>query len=145
MATTWILIAHRSGARVYQTLATNAGLTLVDNIEHAQGRLQNHELETDRPGRSHDSLGDQRHGMSTEQSPTEHLAIGFAAELAARMKTAHEAKRFDKLVLVAGPKFLGHLRDELDKHTAAAVSASLNKDLGEIPEHELATHLTGVL
>ena len=67
------------------------------------------------------------------------------SDLAARMKTAHEAKRYDRLVLVAGPKMLGHLRDALDKQTAAAVSASLDKDLGEIPEHELAAHLTGVL
>lgn len=145
MTTTWILIAHRSGARVYESRAAHAGLTLVDNIEHAQGRLQSHEIDADRPGRSHDSLGGQRHGMSNEQSPTEHLAVAFAADLAARMKTAHEAKRYDRLVLVAGPKMLGHLRDALDKQTAAAVSASLDKDLGEIPEHELAAHLTGVL
>ena len=37
----------------------------------------------------------------------------IARELAARMKSAHEAKRFDKLALVAGPKMLGHLRDAL--------------------------------
>ncbi len=145
MATTWILIAHRSGARVFEAQPPHRSLTLLEHIDHPQGRLQSQELDSDRPGRSHDSLGGQRHGMSSEQSRTEHLAVAFAAELAARLKTAHEAKRYEKLVLVAGPKMLGHLRDALDRQTAAVVSASLDKDLGEIPDHELASHLTDVL
>ncbi len=145
MANTWILVAHRSGARIFETRAGAGQLTLVENIDHAIGRLQPHELESDRSGRSFDSMGDHRHGMSKEESPTEHLAVEFASQLAAQMKSAHEAKRFDKLVLIAGPKLLGHLRDALDKHTAAAVSASLDKDLGETPAHELPAHLAGVL
>ena len=145
MANIWILVAHRSGARIFETHAGAGQLTMVENIDHAAGRLQPHELESDRSGRSFDRMGEQRHGMSREESPTEHLAVAFAGDLAARMKTAHEAKRFDKLVLVAGPKMLGHLRNALDKHTAAVVSASLDKDLGETPEHELPAHLAGVL
>jgi len=145
MATTWILVAHRGGARIFENRSGERDLNLVESIDHAVGRLQAHELESDRSGRSFDRMGDQRHGMGKEESPTEHLAVGFARELAARMKSAHEAKRFDKLALVAGPKMLGHLRDALDKHTAAVVSASLDKDLGETPEHELPAHLAGVL
>jgi protein required for attachment to host cells len=144
MATTWILVAHRSGARLFESRGDRA-LLPVESIDHPAGRRRPHELETDRPGRSFDRMGGQRHGMSKEDSPTEHLAVEFAAELAAHLKSAHEAKRFDRLLLVAGPKLLGHLRDALDKHTAAAVGGSLDRDLGETPDAELPAHLAGLL
>ena len=145
MSTTWILIAHRSGARVFSTTGGATALTAVDDIEFAEGRLRPREIDADRPGRVHDRMGGQRHGMSSEQSPTEHLAVEFANALAARLKTAHEAKQFDALVLVAGPKFLGHLRNALDARTAASVKATLDKDLGEIADNDLPGHLRTVL
>lgn len=145
MNTNWILVAHRSGARVFASKGPQSALTLVDDIEHEQGRLRPREIESDRPGRSHDSVGEHRHGVSTEQSPTEHLAVEFAKSLAAMLKAAHEAKRFEGLVLVAGPKFLGHLREALDKRTAAAVKATLDKDLGEVSAQDLPSHLQAVL
>lgn len=145
MSTNWILVAHRSGARVFSSTGAQSALTLVDEIGFDQGRLRPRDIEADRPGRAHDRMGDQRHGVSAEQSPTEHLAVEFAQSLAARLKSAHEAKKFDGLVLVAGPKFLGHLREALDKHTAAAVKATLSKDLGEVGAQDLPGHLAGLL
>ncbi|MGE3774307.1 MAG: host attachment protein [Gammaproteobacteria bacterium] len=145
MNTNWILIAHRSGARVFASTGPRSALTLVDDIGFEQGRLRPREIESDRPGRSHDRVGEQRHGVSAEQSPTEHLAVEFAQSLAAMLKAAHEAKKFDGLVLVAGPKFLGHLREALDKQTAAAVKATLDKDLGEIAAQDLPSHLQALL
>lgn len=145
MATNWILVAHRSGARLFSSAGAQAPLTLIDDIEHPEGRLRDGDIDADRPGRAHDRHGDQRHGMSREESPTEHLAAGFARELAARLRAARLEKQFDTLVLVAGPAFLGRLRAALDEHTAASVKASLDKDLGDLPAHDLIEHLKGVL
>lgn len=145
MATTWILVAHRSGARLFEARGGEGAIVPVESLEHPAGRLRPREIEADRPGRSFDRMGEQRHGLSKEESPTEHLAVEFAAEIAAQLKRAHEAKRFERLVLVAGPKLLGHLRDALDKQTAAAVSGSLARDLGEIPDSELGAHLAGLV
>ena len=65
MATTWILVAHRGGARIFENRSGERELKLVENIDHAVGRLQAHELESDRSGRSFDRMGDQRHGISS--------------------------------------------------------------------------------
>lgn len=145
MSTNWILVAHRSGARVFSSSGAQSALNVVDDIAFDEGRLRPRDIEADRPGRVHDRMGEQRHGVGTEQSPTEHLAVEFAQSLAAMLKTAHEAKKFDGLVLVAGPKFLGHLREALDKHTAAVVKATLDKDLGGIAVQDLPAHLREVL
>ena len=145
MTTRWILVAHRSGARIFSTAGAHAPLTLVEHIDHLEGRLRAGDIETDRPGRVHDRVGEQRHGTSPEQSPTEHLAVEFARSLAARLKSAHQAGKFEGLVLVAGPRFLGHLRDALDKQTAAAVTVTLDRNLGELPTQELSEHLRDIL
>lgn len=145
MAKNWILVAHRGGARIFSSAGAQAPLTLIDDIEHPAGRLRDGDIDADRPGRSHDRHGDQRHGMSREVSPTEHLAAGFARDLAARLRAARLEQQFERLVLVAGPAFLGHLRAALDEHTAASVKASLDKDLGDLPAHDLIEHLKSVL
>lgn len=145
MSTTWILVAHRSGARFFSSHGPHTELSLVEDIPHAEGRLRAGDIDADRPGRVHDRVGEQRHGVSSEESPTEHLAVEFAKALAERLKTAHESGQFERLVLVAGPKFLGHLRAALDAPTAATVTASLDKNLGGIAASELAGHLQGML
>lgn len=145
MAKNWILVAHRGGARIFSSAGAQAPLTLIDDIEHPAGRLRDGDIDADRPGRSHDRHGDQRHGMSREVSPTEHLAAVFARDLAARLRAARLEQQFERLVLVAGPAFLGHLRAALDEHTAASVKSSLDKDLGDLPAHDLIEHLKSVL
>ena len=60
----------------------------------------------------------------------QHLeAQGFARRVAQHLGDAWRQKRFDDLRIVAAPRFLGHLRKELDAHVSAAVSGELNKDL----------------
>lgn len=141
--TTWILVADRSRARILERGGgPGAGLSLVEEIAHPEGRLRDRDFLTERPSRVHDRLGDQRHGVSTEDDPVEQSAWAFARELAARLRQAQLEGRCDRVVLVAGPKLLGKLRDSLDKHVN--VSATLDKDLAEIPLDDLAHHLEGL-
>jgi protein required for attachment to host cells len=55
-------------------------------------------------------------------------------------KAAYEGA-FDRLVLVVPSRFLGELRDALDRHTRERVIAELSKDLTHLPTHELKSHL----
>lgn len=52
--------------------------------------------------------------------------------------------RADRIILAAGPKMLGELRDLLPKALAGHVTADLAKDLIKIPLHDLAGHFKGV-
>ncbi|WP_160147814.1 host attachment protein [Tabrizicola flagellatus] len=47
----------------------------------------------------------------------------------------------DRIVLAAGPKMLGALRDALPAALAPHVAAELAKDLSDIPARDLAGHL----
>ncbi len=145
MDTTWILIAHRGGARLFAHEGPGRALRLIEDIAHPEGRLQNQELDADEGGRAYDRFGGQRHTMSTEEEPTEHVARRFAGELAEKLKDGRVHGRCNAIVLAANPRFLGQLREALDKPTADLVTASLDKDLQDVAEQDLARHLAAVL
>jgi protein required for attachment to host cells len=52
--------------------------------------------------------------------------------------------RADRIILAAGPKMLGELRDLLPKGLAGHVTADLAKDLIKIPLHDLPSHFKDV-
>lgn len=137
--TTWILSANRSSAGLFEH--DGKSTRLIQDISHPEGHMQNRETGTDKPGRSFDSFGQGRHAMSTEQEPVEHLAQQFALDLAEVLNKGRVVNAYDKLVLMAEPKFLGILRAALDKNTAALVVQTLSKDLPNINEKDLAKYL----
>jgi protein required for attachment to host cells len=51
---------------------------------------------------------------------------------------------FDRIVLVAGPKMLGDLRDSMPRSLEGHVAGELHKDLMKTPLHELPEHLKDV-
>jgi len=54
------------------------------------------------------------------------------------------AERFDRLVLVAPPAFLGDLRQELTKELKAKVADEITLDLTNTPEQQLKAYLKGM-
>ena len=72
-------------------------------------------------------------------------AESFARRVAAQLTEAHRQQRFDTLVLVAAPRFLGLLRQELDPTQRAVVVHELDKDVIHESEAEIAARLHAVL
>jgi protein required for attachment to host cells len=143
--TTWILVAHRAGARLYSSAGKDQPLHLVESIPHPQGRLRNQDLDADTGGRSFDRVGHHRHAMGVEEEPTEHLAMAFAKKLADKLRNERVMGHCERIVLVAGPRLLGKLRDALDPATAKLVARELVKDFGELSDSELPAVLSKAL
>ena len=66
---------------------------------------------------------------SERQGAVEHSARTFAREVGRYLDQARNEHRYDQLVLVAPPKFLGALRKELHKEVEKLVVDELPKDL----------------
>ena len=147
MPTTWVLVAHEAGARVFENLGPGKGLQLLHGIDHPEGRLQDGDFDADRPGRSfrRDAGEARRSAMSRSEGPHERAVSDFARALAARLQHARTTGEYDRLVLVAPPKFLGILRSSLDAPTARCVVGSLDKDLATSDEKELVGQLGAVI
>ena len=127
MATTWIVAADESRARVLQVTGQQERLAEIDDLSNPEGRAQNRELETDAEPRFHGNAGpasDREADGAVEQS-----VRTFAKEVGRYLDKARLDRRYDELVLVAPPKFLGALRKELGKEVEKLVAEELPKDL----------------
>ena len=141
MTTTWILSANRSSASLFESDWPGKSMRRIQDIPHPQGTMQNQDIDTDKPGRVFDSFGEGRHSTSPKQEPTEHIAQQFALELAEMLNKGRLTNAYDKLVLIAEPKFLGVLRAALDKNTESLVIQTVNKELLDVKEDELSEYL----
>ncbi|MGB5349631.1 MAG: host attachment protein [Polyangiales bacterium] len=147
MGNTWILVAHEGGARLFANDGIGNGLALVESIEHPKGRARDRDLASDRPGRSfRKNSGDPRRAsMGQSESPHERVVSDFSRELADKLRQARVQNQFDRLVLVAPPRFLGLLRSSLDGPTSQLIIGTIHKDLATSNEAELIQHLGEVI
>lgn len=143
--TTWILVAHRAGARLFLHTYPHPTMRVLQEVEFPQGRLKGGEILSDRPGRSYSSTTPERHAYSTETGVKQQMAKEFAGELAEILDQGRIQNQYDQLVIVAESKFLGFLLAALKPVTARNVVATLEKNLIHAPEKELPRHLKGIL
>lgn len=150
MATTWIVAADESRARVLQVARPKRELLEIEDLLNLEGRMQNRELITDAEPRFGGHGGVGKPGArptggpaSDRQAETkvEHSARLFAKELSRYLEKARVQHRFDELVLVAPPKFLGTLRKALDKEVEKLVARELPKDLSWFDARELESYV----
>ena len=134
MATTWIVAADSSRARILQ-VAGRQRLEEIDSLLNPEGRLNDRELTTDAHPRFRGTDGP---GSDRQEMPAvEHAVELFAKRVGGYLDKARTEHRYDQLVLVAAPKFLGTLRKELGKEVAKLVADELPKDLSWLNAREL--------
>lgn len=145
MPNTWILVAHASGARLFENAGPGKGLDLRRTIEHPKGRLRDGEFDSDRPGRSFERVGQVRHAMSREKSPSDEAVTAFARELASMLKDGRLDGSYERLVLIAPPRVLGLVRNALDEPTSGLIVGSLDKDLAYHDEEQIRDQVGSVI
>ncbi|MGB5215433.1 MAG: host attachment protein [Anderseniella sp.] len=142
---TWILLADGTRARIVCNTGPGKGLEEVRGMEFEGDNSRSGDIMADRPGRTFDSAGANRHAMEPHSDPQREAKRSFAAELVATLQDQLQDQAFDRLVLVAAPATLGDIRKALPKPLLAVVYAEIAKDLVHIPNQELGDHLADVL
>lgn len=145
MTKNWIVVANRSGARVFENLGPGSGLTRLFEIDHPEGRLKDQDFTSDDKGRTHDRVGQGSHKMEPGESPSEHEDRQFARDLAAALTRGLEQHHYTRLYLVAEARFMGEIKAALDKKTATLLDATLDKDLVHVEDRDIAGHLDDLL
>ena len=141
--TVWVLVADEAIARILRWPDDGDELEDVEAMTDPAAHAREGDFQRDAAGRRAGSAP-QGSSRSTQQQRLRgassvtasageenvHLeAQAFARRVAAHLAEALRQKRFDELRIVAAPRFLGHLRKELDPQVQAAISDELNKDL----------------
>jgi protein required for attachment to host cells len=65
----------------------------------------------------------------------------FAKEVADYLRHAALEDRYERLVVAAGPQFLGALRSELDSNTRERLTLELPKNLSNMRAEEVRSYL----
>lgn len=137
----WILVANDGGARLFETPGGQGAIRPIHRWDYPEGKLKDQAFDADRPGRSFDRSGAQRHAMGPEVSPHRRKEAVFAGELADYLEKSLTQKRFKELILVAAPHLLGTLRQGLTPPLRETLRTELAKDLPDyLSERELFDH-----
>jgi len=96
---------------------------------------------SDVPGRVHDRFGPARHSVDNAQQVKAEERSRFAREIAGTLVAAHQQQKFDQLVVMAAPTFLGVLRGCIGKPLARAIVAEVPKDLVGQDVEAIKAHL----
>ena len=140
MATTWIVAADESRARVLQVARPERKLEEIESMLNPEGRLHDREMQSDAEPRFSGRAGGGPASDRETQGAVEHAVKVFAREVGRYLEKARTDHRFDELVLVAPPKFLGALRKELGKEVEKLVVEELPKDLSGFNARDLEAY-----
>lgn len=145
MGKEWIAVADRNRCRVFEQSSRHGPLEEVVDLVSPMARLKSQDINADRPGRAFDSAGQGRHAMSSTIEPTEQETIRFAKEVADELHRGRMQHRFEKLYVIAEPRFLGHLRQALPRPLEEAVAAEIDKDWTGLAVEEIRKRLREAL
>ena len=128
MPAIWILVADGARARLF-ALHEEHPPEEVQSFVNAEGRLPGRALRHDRAPTTHDRYGHGRHAIEPHTSPRDKALARFAVQLRDALERGRVEHRYDSLVLIAPPRFLGMLHATLDKHLRACVALEIGKDM----------------
>ena len=147
MKSTWILVADSSRARIF-IADSSSTLQEIEDFAHTEGRLHEQDMTSDLPGKDAGVVGAGGHAYQNQIDPKEQEAINFAKSIAKHIDKEYSLNKFEQLMMIADPSFLGELRTQLSDQCRKAVCYELDKNItahsvDDIRKH-LPKHLTSV-
>ena len=131
------MVADSGRARIFESNRIFRGLTEREDFVNEEARLKNIDLVDDAAGKSVDMRGSLDPATQTKVHEEER----FAKYLVKQLEDLHNRDPFEGLVIVAAPKFLGMLRNNLKKPLDELVIRTLDKDLTQLSISDLVDHL----
>lgn len=132
MQTTWIVAADSSRARIFEVHGQKDHLREIHDFANPAGRASTQQIESDRRGRFF-ATAEGSHGEGDTYQPrveaVEHETDLFSKQVSEFLDQACNEHRYDKLCLIAFPKFLGMMRKNLSKETQRLVEDEVSKDI----------------
>lgn len=140
-ADAWVLVGDGEKALLFCNVGDEEypNLKTIGVIE--QDNPPTREQGSGQPGRFNDLSGP--HKSAAEQTDWHRLGKErFARDIAERLYRSAHRNEFDKLIIVAPPRTLGTLREELHEEVIKRVIAEIDKTLTNRPPHEIEKLIT---
>ncbi len=140
MSRHWFVVVDNNRARIFTRDEAGGRLQAVETLDNPEAGAHAQDIDADRPGRSFDSVGGGRHAMGTEVDPVTQGLLRYVKAVTGYLGTACRDGRCNRLMLVAGPRLLGMLRQQLELPPGTEV-LELERNLGQFDSNELQSHL----
>jgi protein required for attachment to host cells len=137
----WYVIADGGRARFVERDERGAFRTISSFIS-TELHKRSSDLGRDRPARAKESATPRRSAVEPRRDLKEAAKEDFVKLVADELDIGHGNGHFDQLVLVAPVGVLTELKRNLSKTIAKLVVDDLQKDLTNVPDHDLTGHLT---
>lgn len=108
---------------------------------YPEGRLKTGDLKSHRPGQSFYSDSLKRNFFISEHDAHDQVAQVFVKGIVTFLKKSWGANQFDRLILIAEPRFLGKLQKTLGPVLRNKLVGVLDKELIKISERKLINYL----
>jgi protein required for attachment to host cells len=140
MKLTWILVADNTRAHIFTADTPSSGLAEIEGLTHTASRLHDREMTTDLPGKIKSADGG-GHALEQPTDPKKHEADNFAHQIAQHLESAYNANKFEQLLIIAEPSFLGLLRNRMPENIKKHVCFELDKNITTQSAAEIRKHL----
>lgn len=141
--TVWVLVADASRARIFEAESRLGPIRELHDLVHPASRVREQGLVSDSPGqgRGHALGGGPGHSVGHEHDASRTEEERFAREVAESLARACAKGRFQRLHVLAAPRFLGLLRKRLDGATRALLVSEHDLDLSTSSAEQIRAHL----
>ncbi len=140
MKLTWILVADSSRARIFKA-EKGSSIHEIEDLAHPEGRLHEQELTSDLPGKDADKSGVGKHAFQDQVEPKQQEAIDFAKRIARHLDKSYSDKKFEQLMIIAAPSFLGTLRKQFSDEIKQRICFELDKNITIHSTDDIRKHL----
>lgn len=137
---TYILVADGARARLLLSEGRGKPLSEVPDSDMRHELKPDHELNSDRQGRVHESANVSRHAIERDDLHRREKER-FAQSLAEALDKRLANREYDRLVIAAAPETLGVIRSALSEKVKAIILGEVAKDLTKVPNPQVKLHL----
>lgn len=137
MNNTWIVVANKSEARIYNAQKSLQALEEVETVNNVAARMREADLTSDKAGAMRDSsAGSGPRTYRKEETALSHSLELYTHQLSKMLGKAIDRNKFSHLLLVAEPGYLGVLNKELQRRSIP-VSATVGKEFSHLSSDKL--------
>ena len=127
----WILVASSSYAEIYEVV--KGEMSRVHLRHFTERREKMHDIVSDKPGHAYSRMGGGTgHLLGDEEALRHHDEDIFAHEIVEYCVKGEHEKKFDRLIIIASPHFLGQMRKVMKlKGHHLKIEQEFDKDIPE--------------
>lgn len=137
----WIVTANSNTCRIYNYAKSPQEMSLIKEINHPENKLKKSELLTSEKPGHYQTDTSARGTYSPRTDPKDVEIDNFSREIANELNQGRNANAYTNLIIITSAHMNGLLSHHLDKNVAALVKKEIQKDVMQLPNHELIEFL----